>query len=110
MIPSIMEIEVKFAGTEIIVTSRGPNSYLPISRESTAQNLILTRSWVEPKVTSPAIAEFQAQRTFPIYALVSANDPMQDIERLSEPFRIKDHALGFVKAQSRANSRSWCLS
>ena len=60
VIRAIMDIEVKFDGEEIIVTKPGTEMMTAYRKASDRPNLILTRSWVEPTVTSPAIAEFRA--------------------------------------------------
>jgi hypothetical protein len=57
---AIMDIEVKFDGEEIIVTKRGTDFMLAYRNRSDRPNLVLTRSWVDPHTTSPAVSEFRA--------------------------------------------------
>ena len=56
-----MDIEVKFDGTEIIVTKPGTDFMLAYRKRSDSPNLVLTRSWLAPTVSSPEISEFRAQ-------------------------------------------------
>ena len=58
--PIAMDIEVKFDGTEIIVTEPGTDFMLAYRRRPDQPNLVLTRSWVDPETTSPAVSEFRA--------------------------------------------------
>ena len=55
-----MDLHVKFDGEEIIVTKPGTEMMSAYRKASDRPDLILTRSWVEPTVTSPGIAEFRA--------------------------------------------------
>ena len=55
-----MDIEVKFDGKEIIVTKPGTDFMLAYRKRPDSPNLVLTRSWVEPTVSSPTISEFRA--------------------------------------------------
>ena len=55
-----MDLHVKFDGHEIIDTSRERHMMSAYRKAPDRPNLILTRSWVEPTVSSPAISEFQA--------------------------------------------------
>ena len=57
---AIIDIEVKFDGEEIIVTKRGTDFMLAYRKRSDRPNLVLTRSWVDPHTTSPAVSEFRA--------------------------------------------------
>ena len=50
-----MELEVKFDGEEIIVTKPGTDFMLASRKSADSPTLKLTRSWVEPTITSPAI-------------------------------------------------------
>ena len=56
-----MDLDVKFDGQEIIVTRPGTEMMTAYRRVADKPNLILTRSWVEPTVTSPGISEFRAK-------------------------------------------------
>ena len=56
-----MNIEVKFDGEEIIVTKPGTDFMLAYRKRPESQTLKLTRSWVNPHTTSPAVNEFRAQ-------------------------------------------------
>ena len=58
---SIMNIEVKFDGEEIIVTKPGTDFMLAYRKRPESPTLKLTRSWVNPHTTSPAVNEFRAQ-------------------------------------------------
>ena len=51
---SIMDIEVKFDGEEIIVTKPGTDFMLAYWKRPDSPTLKLTRSWVDPHTTSPA--------------------------------------------------------
>ena len=57
---SIMDIEVKFDGKEIIVTRPGTDMMTAYRKAPDRPNLILTRSWLDPTVMSPEISEFRA--------------------------------------------------
>ena len=57
--PIAMDIEVKFDGTEIIVTEPGTDFMFAFRKRSDSPTLKLTRSWVGPHITSPAISEFR---------------------------------------------------
>ena len=57
----ILDLEIKFDGTEIIVTRPGTDFMLAFRKASDRPNLVLTRSWEQPTVTSPEISEFRAQ-------------------------------------------------
>ena len=50
-----MDIQVKFDGKEIIVTK--PGTDFMVAYRTT---LKLTRSWVDPHITSPEVSEFRA--------------------------------------------------
>ena len=56
-----MDIEVKFDGEEIIVTKPGTDFMLAYRKRPDTPTLKLTRSWVGPHITSPAVNEFRAQ-------------------------------------------------
>ena len=55
-----MEVKVKFDGQEIIVTKPGTDFMFAYRMRSDSPNLVLTRSWEKPTVTSPEISEFRA--------------------------------------------------
>ena len=55
-----MDIEVKFDGKEIIVTKPGTDFMLAYRKRSDSPNLVLTRSWVDPHITSVEVSEFRA--------------------------------------------------
>jgi hypothetical protein len=55
-----MDLEVKFDGSEIIVTRPGTSFMLAFRKTSDRPNLTLTRSWENPTVSSPEISEFRA--------------------------------------------------
>jgi hypothetical protein len=56
-----MDLDVKFDGHEIIVTRPGTDMMTAYRKAPGSLNLILTRSWLEPTVSSPAISEFRAK-------------------------------------------------
>ena len=58
---SIMDIEVKFDGEEIIVTKPGTDFMLAYRKRPDSPTLKLTRSWVDPHIIPPAVNEFRAQ-------------------------------------------------
>ena len=55
-----MDIEVKFDGEEIIINKPGTDFMLAYRKRADRPNLLLTRSWVDPHTTSPAVSEFRA--------------------------------------------------
>ena len=55
-----MDLHVELAGDEIIVTKPDTGMLTAYRKSPDRPNLILTRSWVEPTVTSPGISEFRA--------------------------------------------------
>ena len=55
-----MDIEVKFDGAEIIITKPGTDFMLAYRKRPDSPTLKLTRSWVDPHITSPAISDFRA--------------------------------------------------
>ena len=55
-----MDLHVKFDGHEIIVTRPGTNMMTAYRKRPESPNLVLTRSWEQPTVTSPEIGEFRA--------------------------------------------------
>ena len=59
-----MDLHVKFDGHEIIVTRPGTDMMTAYRKAPDKPNLILTRSWVQPTVTSPEISEFRAPTPF----------------------------------------------
>jgi hypothetical protein len=55
-----MDLHVKFDGHEIIVTRPGTDMMTAYRKRHDSPNLVLTRSWEKPTVTSPEISEFRA--------------------------------------------------
>ena len=55
-----MDLKVKFDGQEIIITKPGTDFMLAYRKRPDSPNLVLTRSWEKPTVTSPEISEFRA--------------------------------------------------
>ena len=55
-----MELHVKFDGHEIIITRPGTDMMTAYRKAPDWPQLILTRSWENPIVTSPDISEFRA--------------------------------------------------
>ena len=55
-----MDIQVKFDGKEIIVTKPGTDFMVAYRKRSDSPTLKLTRSWVDPNITSPEVSEFRA--------------------------------------------------
>ena len=55
-----MELHVKFDGTEIIVAGPGTDMMTAYRKVADRPNMILTRSWLEPTLSSPEISEFRA--------------------------------------------------
>jgi hypothetical protein len=56
-----MDITVRIIGEEVVVTRPGTDFLLAYRKATEDSNLVLTRSWAEPTVTSPGIAEFRLQ-------------------------------------------------
>ena len=56
----VMDLHVKFDGHEIIVTRSGTDMMTAYRKRPDSPNLVLTRSWLEPTVSSPEISEFRA--------------------------------------------------
>jgi hypothetical protein len=56
-----MDLHVKFDGHEIIVTRPGTDMMTAYRKRPDSPNLVLTRSWEKPTVTSPEISEFRAK-------------------------------------------------
>jgi hypothetical protein len=56
-----MDLHVKFDGHEIIVTRPGTDMMTAYRKRPDSPNLVLTRSWENPSVTSPEISEFRAK-------------------------------------------------
>ena len=52
-----MDIQVKFDGKEIIVNKPGTDFMVAYRNSADSPTLKLTRSWVGPHITSPAISE-----------------------------------------------------
>ena len=55
-----MDLHVKFDGHEIIVTRPETDMMTAYRKRPDSPNLVLTRSWLEPTVSSPEISEFRA--------------------------------------------------
>jgi hypothetical protein len=55
-----MDLKVELDGEEIIVTKLGTDFLLAYRKRPDSPNLVLTRSWEKPTVTSPEISEFRA--------------------------------------------------
>ena len=55
-----MDLHVKFDGHEIIVTRPGTDMMTAYRKAPDSPMLKLTRSWVDPHITSPEISEFRA--------------------------------------------------
>ena len=60
VVRSTMDLHVKFDGHEIIVTRPGTDMMIAYRKRPDSPNLVLTRSWEKPTVTSPEISEFRA--------------------------------------------------
>jgi hypothetical protein len=56
-----MDLHVKFDGHEIIITRPGTDMMTAYRKRPDSPNLVLTRSWEKPTVTSPEISEFRAK-------------------------------------------------
>ena len=56
-----MDLKVKFDGEEIIITKPRTDFMLAYRKRPDSPTLKLTRSWVDPHTTSPAVMEFRAQ-------------------------------------------------
>ena len=56
-----MDLHVELLGDEIVVTKPGTEFMTAYRKRPDSPTLNLTRSWVDPHTTSPAIAEFRAQ-------------------------------------------------
>ena len=52
-----MDLHVKFDGHEIIVTRPGTDMMTAYRKRPHSPNLVLTRSWEKPTVTSPEILQ-----------------------------------------------------
>jgi hypothetical protein len=55
------ELEVSVVGNEIVVPKPGTDFLLGYRRLPDEPQLVVTRDWSDPGVTSPAASEFQAQ-------------------------------------------------
>jgi hypothetical protein len=60
VVRSAMDLHVKFDDHEIIVTRPGTDMMTAYRKRPDSPNLVLTRSWLEPTVSSPEISEFRA--------------------------------------------------
>lgn len=56
-----VDIQVEVLGKEIVVTRPGTDFMIEYRKRSDSPTLKLTRSWVGPHITSPAISEFRAK-------------------------------------------------
>jgi hypothetical protein len=56
-----MNFHVELDGDEIVVSKPGTDFLLAYRKRPDSPNLVLTRSWEKPTVTSPEISEFRAQ-------------------------------------------------
>jgi hypothetical protein len=59
--PGALELEVKFDGEEFIVTKPGTDFMLAFRKRPDQPNLVLSRSWIDPHTTTPALSEFRAR-------------------------------------------------
>jgi hypothetical protein len=55
-----MNFHVELDGDEIVVSKPGTDFLLAYRKRPDSPNLVLTRSWEKPTVTSPEISEFRA--------------------------------------------------
>jgi hypothetical protein len=55
-----MDLKVEFEAEEIVVTRPGSNMLMSYRKAANRPNLILTRSLLDPTVSSPEISEFRA--------------------------------------------------
>ena len=55
-----MDLHIKFDGHEIIITRPGTDMMTAYRKRPDSPNLVLSRSWLEPTVSSPEINEFRA--------------------------------------------------
>ena len=55
-----MDLHVELLGDEIVITRPGTD-FMTAYRRPDSPTLKLTRSWVDPHITSPAVNEFRAQ-------------------------------------------------
>jgi hypothetical protein len=55
-----MDLQVELDGDEIVVTKPDTDMMTAYRKAPDRPNLVLTRSWVQPTVSSPAISEFRA--------------------------------------------------
>jgi hypothetical protein len=54
-----MDLHVELRGDEIVVTRPGTDFMTLYRKRPNSPNLVLTRSWLEPTVSSPEISEFR---------------------------------------------------
>jgi hypothetical protein len=55
-----MDLKVELKGDEIVVLKPGTDFLLAYCKRPDSPQLVLTRSWEKPTVTSPEISEFRA--------------------------------------------------
>ena len=55
-----MNLHVELDSNEIVVTKPDSDMMTAYRKAPDRPNLVLTRSWVQPTVSSPAISEFRA--------------------------------------------------
>jgi hypothetical protein len=55
-----MDLHVELDGDEIVVTRPDADMITAYRKAPDRPNLVLTRSWLEPTVSSPEISEFRA--------------------------------------------------
>ena len=56
-----MNLYVELDGDEIVVTKPASDMMIAYRKAPDRPNLVLTRSWLEPTVSSPSISEFRAR-------------------------------------------------
>ena len=56
-----MDLHVELLGAEIVVTRPGTAFMTAYRKRPDGPTLKLTRSWVDPHTTSPAVSEFRAR-------------------------------------------------
>jgi hypothetical protein len=56
-----MDLHVELLGEEIVVTRPKTDFLLAYRKRIDRRSLIVTRSWVDPHTTSPAVSEFRAR-------------------------------------------------
>ena len=61
MLPPMQELSVEVEGTHITVRMPGTDFWLTYQKEAGSPQLVLTGSWIELHITSPAVMEFRAR-------------------------------------------------